>query len=172
MKQLNEDFFKRDAFIVALELIGKILAVRQPDGRLRSLRIIETEVCYGVADSARHARFGRSCRAGVMYEEGGALYIDNYQGTQHLLNFVTGEKDYPQGVMIRACLDADDPGRLTKFLGITAAWHGRRLDDLPELMLFDDGRRYETERLPRLGLNHAKAEDRAKLWRCKAVLPE
>lgn len=171
MKQLHEDFFKRDAFVVAPDLIAKILAVRQEDGSLRSLRILETEVYYGVDDSASHARFGRTRRAGVLYEEGGALYVYLCYGIHCLLNFVTGEKDYPQGVLIRACEGVDGPGKLAKWLGITPEWHGKRLDQVEELQVLDDGTSYPIKRLPRVGIAHANEEDRNKLWRYQAILP-
>ncbi len=167
MKQLEEEFFKRDAFEVAPELVGKVLSVRQPDGDYKSLRILETEVYCGEDDSASQARFGPG-RAGALYEEGGALYICKCD-EDHLLNFVTGKKDYPQAVMIRTCEGADEPGKVTAQIGISPSWSGRRLNQVPGFSVLDDGIEYDTERLPRIGIDEASAEDQDKLWRYKAL---
>lgn len=165
MKQLHSDFFKRDAFEIAPDLIGKLLCVRQEDGELKCLRISETEVYCGLDDSATHARFGRTRHAGVLYEEGGTLYIYRSRGVHYFMNFVTGERDYPQAVMIRACESADGPGKLTKALGITNVWHGLKLDEQSHIYVFDDGQRFEIEQLPRVGIGRATERDRNRLWR-------
>ncbi len=169
MRYLTPEFFHRDAFEVAPDLVGNLLVVKQEDGSLKSLRILETEVYYGEEDSACHARFGRTKRAKVLYDAPGTLYIYLCYGIHSLLNVVTGEKDHPQGVLIRACEGAEGPGKLTKALGITTALHGTHLTAQDTIRFADDGTRPEIRRLPRVGIPYADKKDRERPWRYRAV---
>ena len=40
------------------------------------------------------------------------------------MNVITGEKEQPQGVLFRACLDYAGPGKLTKALKIDNSFNG------------------------------------------------
>ena len=72
MKRLEQDFFARDAQVVARALVGCELVHRTPAGELR-LRITETEAYCGEADTACHAHKGRTKRTEVMYGPAGDL---------------------------------------------------------------------------------------------------
>ena len=124
MQRLNYDFFHRPCLEVAHDLVGKLLI---HNGEM--LRISETEGYCGEADTACHAHKGRTKRTEVMYGDAGTIYIYLCYGMHWLLNIVTGEKDQPEAVLIRACVEAPGPGRLTKRLGITGTLNGKSVVD-------------------------------------------
>ena len=105
--------------MVAPELVGKILVHRDVSGQELRLRISETEAYAGVDDTACHAHKGKTPRTRLLWEDAGTVYIYLCYGVHWMLNIITGEKDVPQGVLIRACEGHPGPGRLTKALGIT-----------------------------------------------------
>jgi DNA-3-methyladenine glycosylase len=101
--------------------------------------IVETEAYLGKIDKACHTYNSKKTKRNeVMYQEAGIIYIYLCYGMHHLLNFVTGPKDYPNAVLIRAIepvtgIDimmerrnlknpgpeiSNGPGKLTKALGI------------------------------------------------------
>ena len=114
MSKLSYEFYHRPCLEVARDLVGKVLV----HGELR-LRITETEAYCGVEDTACHAHKGRTKRTEVLYGKAGTAYVYLCYGIHWLLNIVTGEEEQPQAVLIRACVDAHGPGRLTKKLSIT-----------------------------------------------------
>lgn len=106
--------------------------------------ISETEAYLGAEDKASHA-YGlkRTKRTEVMYAEGGMTYVYLCYGLHHLFNVVTGEKDDPQAVLIRAVIPLEGieimlkrrstdqitnlcngPGKLSKALGINLDFNG------------------------------------------------
>lgn len=166
MKRLDYDFFHRDCREVAPELVGKILVHKTEHGELK-LRISETEAYYGEDDTACHAHKGRTKRTEVLYGQAGTVYVYLCYGVHWLLNVITGDIDVPQGVLIRACVDADGPGKLTKRLGITGELNrGSFAADGP-LWIEDDGSRYEIELDKRVGIGYASQEDQDALLRFK-----
>lgn len=166
MGRLHYEFYHRPCLEVARDLVGKVLVHRTEDGELR-LRISETEAYCGEEDTACHAHKGRTKRTEVMYGEAGTAYIYLCYGMHWLLNIVTGEKDQPQAVLIRACLDAPGPGRLTKYLGITGALNGHAVTDAGDLWIEEDGFPCGIEADKRVGIGYASREDQDKLWRFK-----
>ena len=85
-------------------------------------------------------------------------------GMHWLLNIVTGEREDPQAVLIRACVDAPGPGKLTKALAITGELNwGSILDD--SLWIEDDGYQCEIRTDKRVGIGYATQEDQDKPWR-------
>ena len=162
MERLTYDFFHRPCLEVAQDLVGKVLV----HNGLR-LRISETEAYCGEADTACHAHKGRTKRTEVMYGDAGTIYIYLCYGMHWLLNIVTGEKDQPEAVLIRACAEAPGPGRLTKKLGITGALNGYSAVDSGELWIEDDGFLCQVVTDRRVGIAYASQEDQDKLWRFK-----
>ncbi len=160
MERLGEAFFRRPCLDVSRDLVGKLLV----HGDL-ALRIQETEAYCGEADTACHAHRGRTKRTEIMYREAGTIYIYLCYGMHWLLNIVTGEKEQPEAVLIRACAEAPGPGRLTKRLGITGEYNGQSVLDHSELWIGDDGLRPEVTVHPRIGIGYASQEDQEKLWR-------
>lgn len=81
------------------------------------------------------------------------------------MNVITGEADDPQGVLIRACLEAEGPGKLTKALGITGALNRDSVVDSAVLWIADDGFQCCVRTDKRVGISYASEEDQAKPWR-------
>ncbi len=162
MQRLNYDFFHRPCLEVAHDLVGKLLI---HNGEM--LRISETEAYCGEADTACHAHKGRTKRTEVMYGDAGTIYIYLCYGMHWLLNIVTGEKEQPEAVLIRACVEALGPGRLTKKLGITGTLNGKSVVDSEELWLADDGFVCNVSTDKRVGIGYASQEDQERLWRFK-----
>ena len=162
MERLTQDFFRRPCDEVARDLVGKILI----HGAMQ-LRISETEVYWGESDTACHAHKGRTKRTEVMYGDPGTIYIYLCYGMHWMLNLVTGEPGDPQAVLIRACVEAPGPGKLTKKLGITGQYNGQSILATPELWIGDDGARFEVIQDTRVGIGYASKEDQARLWRFK-----
>ncbi len=163
MSKLAYDFYHRDCLQVAEELVGKVLVHKTPDGEYR-LRISETEAYCGEEDTACHAHKGRTKRTEVLYGQAGTIYVYLCYGMHWLLNVVTGDMDFPQAVLIRACVDAQGPGKLTKALGITGELNrGSILADT--LWIEDDDFVCEVRTDTRVGIGYASLEDQQKLWR-------
>ena len=160
MERLSYDFFHRHALEVAPDLVGKLLVHGD-----RYLRISETEAYCGVTDTACHAHKGRTRRTEVLYADAGTIYIYLCYGMHWLMNVITGDVDDPQGVLIRACVDADGPGKLTKKLGITGDLNRGSVVNSPDLWIADDGFRCTVRTDQRVGIGYASQEDQDKLWR-------
>lgn len=163
MSKLTYDFYHRDCLQVAEELVGKVLVHKTPNGEYR-LRISETEAYCGEEDTACHAHKGRTKRTEVLYGQAGTIYVYLCYGMHWLLNVVTGDVDFPQAVLIRACVDAQGPGKLTKALGITGELNrGSILADT--LWIEDDDFVCEVRTDTRVSIGYASLEDQQKLWR-------
>ena len=157
--RLGSEFFSRDALDVAPELLGKALVRSYPDGSERRLLITETEV---------HAHRGRTKRTEMLYRPGGAVYVYLCYGIHWLLNVITGPEDFPQGVLIRACLGFEGPGKLTKRLDITGEFNGADIASSSLLRIEDEGRKVYITTDKRVGIAYADEADRDRLWRFKA----
>ena len=165
-QKLDYHFFHRPCLTVAEELVGKILAHRMPDGSVLRLRISETEAYCGVEDTACHAHKGRTNRTEVLYADAGTIYVYLCYGIHWLLNVVTSDAEDPQAVLIRACVDAPGPGKLTKALGIKGGLNrGSIFGD--ELWIEDDGFVCDVTTDKRVGIGYASQEDQDRLWRFK-----
>lgn len=162
MKRLTFDFFHRPCLEVARDLVGKVLV---HEGK--RLRISETEAYCGESDTACHASKGRTKRTEVMYMDAGTVYIYLCYGMHWMLNIVTGEEGQPEAVLIRACLEAPGPGKLTKALGITGNLNRGSVVDSDVLWVEDDGFRCEIAADRRVGIGYASREDQDRLWRFK-----
>lgn len=160
--KLTENFFQRPCLQVARELVGKVLVCNG-----KRLRISETESYCGEADTACHAHKGKTRRTEVMYMEAGTIYVYLCYGMHWMLNIVTGELDAPEAVLIRACREADGPGKLTKKLGITGEYNRQHICRREDLYMEDDGFQCEVTAHKRVGIGYASQEDQDKLWRFK-----
>ena len=160
MKRLTYEFYHRPCVEVARDLVGKVLVFQG-----QRLRISETEAYCGESDTACHASKGRTKRTEVMYMEAGTVYIYLCYGMHWMLNIVTGDVDQPEAVLIRACVDAPGPGRLTKKLGITGQQNRSSVVTSAAFWIEDDGFSCEIELDKRVGIGYAAQEDQDKLWR-------
>lgn len=166
LESLKYDFYHRPCLEVARDLVGKWLVRHLPSGEILRLRISETEAYWGEADTACHAHKGRTKRTEVLYADAGTIYIYLCYGVHWLLNVVTGDAENPQAVLIRACVDAPGPGRLTKALSITGELNRRSICG-DELWIEDDGMPCEVVTDKRVGIGYASQEDQDRLWRFK-----
>lgn len=163
MERLDYEFFHRPCLEVAKDLVGKVL-VHETDNGILTMRICETEAYCGEADTACHAHKGRTPRTEVMYGEAGTLYIYLCYGVHWLMNIVTGEKEQPEAVLIRACVEAPGPGKLTKALGITGV-HNRKSVCEGKLWIADDGYACKVGTDKRVGIGYASLADQERQWR-------
>ncbi len=162
MQRLSYEFFHRPCDVVARDLVGKVLVHNG-----KQLRISETEVYWGEDDTACHAHRGRTKRTEVLYADAGTVYVYLCYGIHWLLNIVTGDIDDPQAVLIRACLEANGPGKLTKALGITGDLNRTSILDDSALFIADDGFQCCIQPDKRVGIGYASQEDQDRLWRFK-----
>ncbi len=161
MEKLTYEFFHRPCLEVARDLVGKVLVYQG-----KRLRISETEAYCGESDTACHASKGRTKRTEVLYLDAGTVYVYLCYGMHWLLNIVTGEEEQPEAVLIRACVDAPGPGRLTKALGITGELNRTSVAG-GDLWIGDDGFSCEIQPDKRVGIGYASQEDQDRLWRFK-----
>lgn len=162
-KKLEESFFRRDALVVAPELLGKYLVRQFEDGRVCKYRITDVEVYRGEEDKACHAARGRTARTEVLYKEGGRIYVYLIYGMYWLLNLVTGEEGHPQGIMIRAVEGIYGPGRVGRVLKLDGSFHGCSVEN-ERLWLEDKGEIVSYKTAPRIGIDYA-GEWKDRLWR-------
>lgn len=100
---LPQDYYlTSDVIFLAQNLLGKII-VSEVDGVQTSAKIVETEAYKAPEDRASHA-FGnkRTKRTDPVFRRGGIAYIYLCYGIHNLFNIVTGPKDTPHVVLIRA----------------------------------------------------------------------
>ena len=81
------------------------------------------------------------------------------------MNVITGEKDMPQGVLIRAGEVHDGPAKLTKYLQVNGDFNKRKIYDDSEIWIEDDGFRSEIVTAPRVGIDYAGEYWRDIEWR-------
>lgn len=116
LEHLPVSFFKNDALTVAPSLLGKRLVVSKGEVILSGM-IVETEAYRGFDDASSHAYNGKTQRNSNMFEEGGIVYVYMIYGSYFCLNFVTGNKNDGQAVLIRGVepLDGLDVMRFNRF---------------------------------------------------------
>ena len=175
-KILKQNFFNRDAKIVAEELLGKFL-VRKIGKKEIACMITETESYDGPNDKASHAHKGRTPRTEVMFGPAGRLYVYFCYGMHHMLNVVTGPQDYPAAVLIRGAKQPpfklptsdlpagkagihslDGPGKLTKYLKINKSLNGEKAEKRSGVWFENRGVRIKKSdvlKTPRVGVAYA-----------------
>lgn len=174
---------------IAKSLLGKYLVVRRKpssanasggQGKIEAYKIIETEAYVGPHDKASHAYRGRTKRNEVMFGPPGHWYVYLCYGMHHMLNLVTGPKDYPAAVLIRgvegphlnkrrpsSLMDYErrptsliiGPGRVTKALGIGKELNGKLVDRRNGLWIEDRGEKVNSRdiiKTPRIGIAYAE----------------
>jgi|SRR5581483_2584317 len=167
---LGEEFYSRDAALVARECLGKILAHGKTAGR-----IVETEAYLGTTDLAAHASRGITERTKVLFGPPGRAYVYFIYGMHECLNFVSEPEGRAGCVLIRALQPlsgietmfrrrpkarrledlTSGPAKLTQALAITRKLNGSSLIDGPITV-----RRpmhespIEIDITPRIGITH------------------
>ena len=163
--RLPRDFYVRDVLTVAPELPGKKLVIKFPDDSVGRYQITEVEAYRGNEDRACHAFKGRTTRTEIMYHEGGRLYIFLIYGMYWMLNVVTGEKDFPQAILIRGVENYTGPGKLTKSLGIDRSFYGEDLVSSGRIWIEDQGLVHSVKSGPRIGIEYAGEFWKSRPWR-------
>ena len=139
-----EQYFARDAVIVAEDLIGSQLYDDGVGGE-----IVETEA-YLPDDPASHSYRGMTARNASMFGPPGRAYVYQIYGLHWCLNFVCGPAGEGSAVLIRAIepisglaqmskqrgtpnlhLLCSGPGRLTQALNIDRRCDGSALSEAP-----------------------------------------
>ena len=187
MPKLTLDFYQRDdVHIISRDLLGKVLCTNI-ESKLTSGIIVETEAYAGITDKASHAYGGRRTkRTETMYAAGGSSYIYLCYGIHHLFNIVTGKKNIPHAVLIRAIEPQDGikiilqrrnkkkvdykltagPGSLAQALGLTIQNSGVSLMD--NLIWVEDRNIHINNQdictSPRVGIQYA-GQDTRNPWR-------
>lgn len=160
--RLIQRFYRRDTLEVARDLLGCVLCRRVSRGLVLRGRIVEVEAYDGPDDRASHAHCGRSGRNAPMFARGGMAYVYRIYGVHHCFNVVTGARDYPAAVLIRATeppvieRSASGPGRLCRAFEIDQGLDGCSLSGR-ELWL-EAGpalAHRQVRRTPRIGVDYA-----------------
>ncbi len=157
---LAHGFYERPADVVAPDLLGKLLLVRDAaSGAFRGGRIVETEAYVGQDDLACHASKGLTRRTATLFGPAGHAYVYLIYGMYDLFNVVCQPEGTPHAVLVRGVeplapedlaagsgglplvpvpsgARGDGPGRLTRALGITLA-HDKEPLSGPDLFLLD-----------------------------------
>ncbi len=157
-------FYDRPALPVAIELLGKVLVLREGGEVLRG-RIVETEAYVGSHDLACHASKGLTARTSVLFGPPGRAYVYLIYGMYHCFNVVTEPEGVAAAVLVRGLeplsgfapgARTDGPGKLCRAMGITMA-HNRE-DLTGERLFLEDARAIPEQRLargPRIGVDYA-----------------
>jgi len=183
---VREDYADPSPTRAARFFLGKFLCVRAADGYAEGV-ITETEAYGGPRDAASHA-FGnrRTARTEIMFAPGGAAYVYFCYGMHRLFNIVTGPRDSPVAVLVRAVRItaghdavrarrkgiaekdwASGPGRVCAALGIEMQHNRHDLLRGETIWIEDRGVMVpprEVRRAPRIGVNYA-GEWALKPWR-------
>ena len=185
--RLPRAFYDRPTLVVALDLVGKVLVHRSPDG-ITAGAIVEAEAYIGESDPACHAAPGPTARNQPLYGAPGFAYVYLNYGVHNLFNVVTEQDGQPAAVLVRALLPLEGielmrrrrapdrrspdaipeyelcrgPGNLARAMGITLADNradlcGRRLW-LEDRGIFYPGVEWSS----RIGISAG----RERQWRC------
>ena len=188
MRITDRAFFTQPVLDMCYALLGKLIVRRFDSGEIKRFRITEVEAYGGKEDSASHASKGMTKRTVPMFEEGGTVYVYLCYGIFDILNFVSGEKGDPQGVMIRGVQEVEGvrvegPGRSSRLMNITRELNMENLVTSDKIWVESEGvfdlslemnaeeksKVFvgEVECFTRVGIGYATKEDQEKLWRFK-----
>lgn len=148
-KPLSMEFYEKETVDLAKDLLGCVLVNISAEG-VAAGYIVETEAYKGPEDQAAHS-YGnrRTKRTEVIFREPGHVYT--YQMHTHcLVNIVSGAKEKPEAILIRAIEPVvglelmyqrrgtmalknltSGPGKLTKALGISMNDYGHLITKPP-----------------------------------------
>jgi DNA-3-methyladenine glycosylase len=161
--RLERAFFERDVLEVAPALIGSSL-VRVHYGTFRYI-ITEVEAYRGIEDKASHARFGKTTRNQVMFEQGGLVYVYLIYGMHWMLNIVTGPKNLPQAILIRGISGISGPGKLSRALSIDHTFYSEDLTSSDRIWLEPAASPASFTQKPRYGIDYATEPWKNMPWR-------
>jgi DNA-3-methyladenine glycosylase len=163
-QRLSRSFFSDDVLQVAPQLPGKHIVMYNGIAAEKYV-ITEVEAYRGEEDLACHASKGRTPRNEIMYATGGHIYVYLIYGLYWMLNFVTGETDNPQAVLIRAIKGYNGPGKLTRRLGIDKSFYGEDLVSSDRIWIEDNHITGKIISCPRIGIDYAGEFWKSRPWR-------
>lgn len=163
--RLTKEFYQQEVLTIAPLLLGKPLVRQFDDGSHLRLTINEVEAYRGEEDLACHARFGKTARNSVMYQQGGVVYMYFIYGMYWMLNVVTGSHDFPEAILIRGAGEYNGPGKLTKALMLDKSFYGEDLATSQRLWIEDAPAVESYKTTPRIGIGYATKEWRDIHWR-------
>jgi len=97
---LPRSFYLQPTLQIAKDILGKYI-LRYTGNKLLIGRIVEVEA-YRQNDPASHSFHGKTNRNGIMFGEGGHLYVYFTYGMHFCANIVTRENGVGEAVLIRA----------------------------------------------------------------------
>ena len=185
--KLPREFYTRaNVLLVARQLLGCRLVVREADGARASGTIVEAEAYMGPEDKAAHS-YGnrRTARTETMFGQGGTAYVYFIYGMYYQFNVVTNRRDVPHAILLRALEPVEGiermrerrpvkrerdltsgPGKLCQALGLDRSFNGEDL--LGERVWIESSeRRLAPGRIAsgaRIGIDYAE-EYKEKPWR-------
>jgi DNA-3-methyladenine glycosylase len=154
-RRLGRSFYRRDARVVAPELLGKVVRLGASEAR-----IVEVEAYCGSEDPGSHAYRGPTKRNATMFGPAGRLYVYFTYGMHWCMNAVCGADGEGVAVLLRAAVpikgldemrarrpaarrDLDlcrGPARLCQALGVDGSFDGADLVTADRgITLIDDG---------------------------------
>lgn len=155
----NIEFFEQDTVSLAQNLIGKWIETNI-NGKKRIAQISETEAYLGINDSACHTYQGkRTQKTEPMWQNGGTIYVYLCYGIHNLFNIVSKKENEPEAVLIRATVQANGPGKLTKHLGIDKVLNSQSIINNPQIKILDDKKDYSFKTAKRVGIDYALKKD-------------
>ena len=156
----DKKFYRQDTINLAQSLIGKWIVVNIGNEEYFA-QISETEAYLGVNDSACHTFGGkRTDRTEPMWQDGGTVYVYLCYGMHYLLNIVSKNVGEPEAVLIRATIEANGPGKLTKYLHIDKSFNNQDITSSAQIQICDDGNTYKYITDKRVGIDYANQADR------------
>ncbi|MGO1712056.1 MAG: DNA-3-methyladenine glycosylase [Senegalia sp. (in: firmicutes)] len=191
MDKLKRIFYRKSALDLSKDLLGKFLVFNK-DNKKFIAKIVEVEAYMGEHDKASHTYMNkRTKRTETMFKDAGHAYVYLIYGIYNCLNIVSGDKDLPQGVLLRGLEPMNEfdtislnrfdkkynelsktqiknltngPGKLTQALGITRDINGCDLTD--DILYICEGEETEFEIIEskRVGIDYAE-EAKDFLWR-------
>ncbi len=176
-KPLLKDFYQKQTLELAISLLGCLLVKETPEG-IATGYIVETEAYIGPFDQAAHSfQNKRTKRTEIMFYEPSHVYTYTMH-THCLVNVVSGLKNSPEAVLIRALQPfsgielmkkrrnmneiknlTNGPGKLTKALNITMEDYGHTFTK-PPLYITEGFRPHSISSGKRIGIeNSGDAKD-------------
>jgi len=179
-QRLSREFFLQPTLETSKSFLGKYIVHRNGSKKIIG-KIVETEAYIGTKDKASHAFKGkRTPRNEIEYAIGGHIYIYLVYGMYWQLNIVTGPKDAPECVLIRAVEpvgknhesrimnkelinSSNGPGKLCKYFKLNKSHYGVDLCKSKKIWLEDPVPANSWSRLPnsqivaakRIGIDYA-----------------
>ena len=167
MSKIPLKFYCRDTETVAREILGLHL-VHVVNGQKIIGKIVETEAYIGAQDRACHGFANRRTdRTEIMFQSGGSIYVFLIYGMYYCFNIVTGKKDEPTAVLIRALepvqgipdnVKTNGPGKLCRALHIDKSLN-KKLMTSSEIYLETGSVSVKPTEIiasPRIGVDYAK----------------